>query len=481
MNTKTIGIVLGLLWVAAIVWVVLLWQGEAPTDSDGSKGSGAAEDRLVPRELDRPADLEGAGASTPSGAREPVEHDGVEHGGVDVASATGAATSSDGASGPDLSSDDAAVGQTEDEPEAPAVVLGDPDPFERKILRQIFDPLEDAAQRYSKHDDLEESTFFGEDQESNQAAIDQLLDEAIQTLGLSSINETRGRLRAIRSELDAAEERLSRDREARLSAPFESEVSTIEKPFTTTREDYEGRIQDTEESIARLERERTDLESEFVEELRSVGLEVSPETARGLLSTVSGEDFVEMCVVFHNVRLVTVRLQQLTEEAGESLDVARRYYGSYVVLVRILDTIQKDFVKRVREDQVPRLAEYSVKARENIAQAKRNLKDGGDPAIAAQNIRSNELTLDACQAYSRYLLDQADAVARQNEELQPRLRDAINTFETVQLSSQVANAIREARRNFSALLELKVPDLRGFENVELQQEFERLTDQLLEP
>lgn len=479
MNAKTIGIVLGLLWAAAIVWVVLLWQGETPTDPDGAQERGERVTRL-----DLP---EGSDVSTPLDAAKPEDDVPAENasvGGVPVenapvenASGAGQAPPTDGGGGAGLPPGDD-VGA---EPELPAVVLGDPDPFERKILRQIFDPLEDAAQRYAKHDELEESTFFGEDQETNQAEIDELLDQAIRTLGLSSINETRGRLRAIRSELDAAEERLSRDREARLSAPFDSEVSTIEKPFTTTREDYEDRLQDTEESIARLERERTDLESDFVDELSSVGLEVSPETARGLLSTVSGEDFVEMCVVFHNVRLVTVRLQQLTEEAGESLDVARRYYGSYVVLVRILDTIQKDFVKRVREDQVPRLAQYSVKARENIAQAKRNLKDGGDPAIAAQNIRSNELTLDACQAYSRYLLDQADAVARQNEELQPRLRDAMNTFETVQLSSQVANAIREARRNFSALLELKVPDLRGFENVELQQEFERLTDQLLEP
>ena len=77
--------------------------------------------------------------------------------------------------------------------------------------------------------------------------------------------------------------------------------------------------------------------------------------------------------------------------------------------------------------------------------------------------------------------DKPAAVERQNEALQPRLRDAMNTYETVQLSSQVANAIREARRNFAALLELEVPDLRGFENVELQQEFERLTDRLLEP
>jgi hypothetical protein len=185
--------------------------------------------------------------------------------------------------------------------------------------------------------------------------------------------------------------------------------------------------------------------------------------------------------VFHNVRLVTVRLQQLTEEAGESLDVAKRYYGSYVVLVRILDHVQKDFVERVRTDQVPRLDAFAQKAEANIETARDNAANGGDPRIAEQNIRSNELTREACKAYARYLLEQAAAVEAQNEALQPRLRDALNTFETVQLSSQVAETIRDARRNFAALLELDVPELRGFENVELQREFERLTDQLFAP
>ncbi|MEZ5976874.1 MAG: hypothetical protein R3F34_01460 [Planctomycetota bacterium] len=462
MNTRTIGIVLAAAWVAALVWLLAVWGGDddAPGRSDDSGGGDVALD---------------AASDAPSGTPQETGSDAnAADGGNGTATAPGESEPTVGAQGvapPEVVESDV-------DPPAPPT---EPDAYERKVLKSVFDPLERASERYAKHESLDESRLFGEDQESNQAAIDELLDAAIEALGISAVNETRSRLREIRDSVDAAEDRLSRDREARLSAPFESELNAVEKPFTTTREDYDSRIRDNEEAIARLERERVQLEERFVDELRGIGLDISRETARGLLSTVSGEDFVEMCVVFHNVRLVTVRLQQLTEEAGESLDVAKRYYGSYVVLVRILDTIQKDFVKRVRDVQIPRLQEYGERARENIVQAKRNAKTGGDPAIAEQNVRSNQLTLDACQAYVRYLQDQAAAVERQNEALQPRLRDAMNTYETVQLSSQVANAIREARRNFAALLELEVPDLRGFENVELQQEFERLTDRLLEP
>lgn len=478
MNAKTIGIVLGALWVAAIVWIVAVLNegdGEEPGPRDGSGETVADAD---------PDPVAGEGAPQPSGPTPPPAGAGSAEaagsGSGDPGGGDAASAGAGGVSVPDAVDPPSEALAGDDEQDL-FTALGDPDEHERQILRRIFEPLEQASERYAKHDDLEESTFFGEDQETNQAAIDRLLDEAIGTLGLSAINDTRQRLREIREETDAAEEQLSRDREARLSAPFESELNALEQQFTTTREDYDERIADNEEQIAKLERERTDLEETFVDELEAIGLDLDRETARGLLATVSGEDFVEMCVVFHNVRLVTVRLQQLTEEAGESLDVARRYYGSYVVLVRILDHIQKDFVERVRTEQVPRLAEYSERARENIEQARENLANGGDPRIVEQNIESNQLTLDACLAYRRYLLDQAAAVEAQNEALQPRLRDAINTFDTVQLSSQVANAIREARRNFAALLELDVPDLRGFENVQLRQEFERLTDQLLEP
>jgi hypothetical protein len=464
MNTKSIGIALAVLWTAALVWILVLLKDEEVPESAGGQGTETAVHEAPAPQPKVPVATQGPQGAQGAGAAEAANRE--------TASGGAGASATPSAAAPVAPPVDLAP---------PELELADPDEHERKILKRIFEPLEAASERYAKHEDLEESRLFGEDQESNLSDIDRLLDEAIDTLGLSALDGTRARLREIRTSSAQKEEQLARDREARLSAPYESELSAVEKPLTTTREDYDTRIERLEEDIAELERERAGLEDRFVDELASIGLSVSRDTARGLLSTVSGEDFVEMCVVFHNVRLVTVRLQQLTEEAGESLDVAKRYYGSYVVLVRILDHVQKDFVERVRTEQVPRLDAFAERAQANIETARENASNGGDPRIAEQNIRSNELTREACKAYARYLLEQAAAVEAQNEALQPRLRDALNTFETVQLSSQVAETIRDARRNFSALLELDVPELRGFENVELQREFERLTDQLFAP
>ena len=496
MNWKAILGGLGVLWLIALTWALVSLGGanervdetgafeQSTSDSSasgsGTSGSGTGQavisqapgSQAPGSQAPDPEDAEQLAQAPPAEVDPPAEA---------VASAPLPGEPANAAAEDAPPASEVSIPVELEDAEAEAADSSQPDAFRRRVLREIFDPLEEAAERYDRHDELDKRSLFGADQKSNQKAIDELLDEAIEILGLSEVGSVREQIRELEAKIAAAEQRLSRDREARLSAPFESELNAIEKTLTTSREDYDERIEENEALVADTEVAIVELKQQFRQELRDIGVELSPEAIEGLLTTVSGDDFVEMCVVFDNVRNVTVQLQELTEEAGEALDVARRYYGSYVVLVRIMDRLQKEFVRRVSDEQLPRLKEFQVKARENIAQAQRNLADGGDPEIAQANIRSNQLTIDACELYSDYLVEQARDVTAQNSALQKRLRDAINTYETVQLSSQVAELLAEGQRNFSALLELDLPELRGFENAELQAEFQRLTRELVQP
>ena len=468
MSWKTTGIVLAALWVAALVWLVT-----SLGDGDDTRDPGVVQ-QTEAAEVD-------AGPAQEPGATEPEP----EVSGADVAPREVApveTTEPTTEPTPDELVPEPSTQQSESTPgEAPEAEPREPDAFQRKVLEKIFDPLAEAGERYERQEGLPKKRLIGEDQRSNQKAIDKLMDQAVEVLEISELTDVRQRLRAIDESIETRRKEIAGHREARLAAPPEDELSALEKAVRTSREDLDAKIEDAESAIAEAERERIMLEQEFVQGLRDIGLEVDLETAKHLLGTVSGDDFLDLCVVFDNVKLVTEQLRVLTEQSGESLDLARRYYGSYVVLIRILDEIQKDFVRRVREEQVPRLGEFAAQARENIARAEANQRAGGDPQIAEQNIRSNRLTEQACEYYTRYLMEQAADVEAQNEELQVRLRDAENTYDTVQLSSQVAELLREGQRNFSALLELEVPKLRGFENSELQAEFEKLTRQLVEP
>ena len=149
-----------------------------------------------------------------------------------------------------------------------------------------------------------------------------------------------------------------------------------------------------------------------------------------------------------------------------------------MVLVHLMDRVQKDFVRRIEGEMLPNLEAYSTEAEQLIGAAEENMERGGDPAIGMRNIESNELTIQATELYAAYLRDQAAAVRTRNEQLQVTLRDAQNTYQTVALSSQVAAILKEGQRNFAALLRLDLPPLRGFDNAELRAEFERLTQRM---
>ena len=166
------------------------------------------------------------------------------------------------------------------------------------------------------------------------------------------------------------------------------------------------------------------------------------------------------------------------EESGESLEAAKRYYGSYLMLLEMMDRLQTKFVADIEDERLPELGRLGERAQELIAEARHNARTGGDPAIAAQNEKSNRLTLQASELYAAYLREQADAIRAANRKLQLDLRDAGNTYDTVVLSSQVSELLKDGERSFSALLALRIPELRGFENAELRQEFERLTNRL---
>jgi hypothetical protein len=350
-----------------------------------------------------------------------------------------------------------------------------------RLFGKVIEPLTDASEAYLKHDTLEDDTWFGTDKGDNQERINELLNDAIKALGISEIATTRQELRRLEDRIEELQKQQMSDREARLGAPLEADLNRVQKTITTSREDYEERIAAADKEMGEHKTTILQLQLDFVRQMRAIGVELDLDGARGLLSTVTGDDFVQMCVVFDNVRGMTGQLQELTEQSGESLEAAKRYYGSYVVLIHIMDHVQKEFVRRAREEMAPKLGELAMKARAIALEAEANIANGGDRAIGEQNIRSNELTIRATQLYAEYLLNQADEIEARNELLQVSLKDAKNTYETVVLSSEVAKLLQDGSRNFAALLKLDLPPLRGFENAELRAEFERLSEQMVQP
>lgn len=341
--------------------------------------------------------------------------------------------------------------------------------------------LKEALKLYDKHESLPDKTYiFGDDKISNQSEIDDLLDEAVRAFGVSRIKDLRDTIRQLQKQIRDAYQRVADYRQKRITAPVEKEEGLLNKvnPFATTREDYDKMISADLKNIKAWEKEIEIKKREFIEALRDIGLQVSDQAADTLLFSVSGDDMVAMSVVFDNIKLMTQQLQQLTDENKEALDQAKRYYGMYVVMVRIMDRMQKQFLSDIENKYTPQLQEYIKQADKNIAQARKLLDEGGDRNILLSNIESNAVTRKAAELYIEYLKEQKEMISYENKQVEKTLAAAVNTYRTVKLSSDVASLIKTGRRNFDALMKIRMPYLREFQNDVIRRELKLMTEKL---
>lgn len=364
-----------------------------------------------------------------------------------------------------------------DEP-ASADAPVDPD-HAREIFVGVLPKLERAVDQFDEGEELPDKTWlWGADKESNQREIDELLDEAIDILSDSALSEARDRIRVLQDKAEASRLLIADYRQRRALARPAGKTSGIDRvnPFVKTREDYDDLIEDEEKALAAWRQEIEKEKIVFRETLASMGVDISPEGVDALLATVSGDDFVRMCSVFDNLKQTTVILRRLTDESGESLDVAKRYYGMYMIIAQILDRIQKVYVRTIYETYIPQLQEFESRANENIAEARRLIRNGqGDERILQSNIAANELTISAVRKYVDYLEDLARFTLEKNRETERIVATAVNTYRTVSVSSNLADLIREGSMRFDQMLRLEMPPLREFQNAQLRREFERLT------
>ena len=351
-------------------------------------------------------------------------------------------------------------------------LLAEPEPDFPQVWKGVVPKLEEALVLEDAQKDLPDSAWLGRDKIANRAEIDGLLDDAVGILSTSPVQRFRERIRSVQGEIDAARAALAEYRQQRVSAPAESAVKR-------TVADYDRLIAEKEQEIARLQTQLAGIKREFAAAVRTLGVELSDEQVEFLLSTVVGDNMVDLGILFDNVKAVTAQLEKLVAESGEDLQSARRYYGMYVVLLRALDRMHTKIREAIGEQYVPRIDAIVAQAQtlsaetrelERSAPAKRDL--------LAANLEAQRLTIEAGGAYRQYLLEQKAQVERAQEELEKDIAAAWNTYETVRVSGELVGLVRSSQRLLEGLMNRQVPALRPFENLEMRREFEKLTSQL---
>lgn len=348
---------------------------------------------------------------------------------------------------------------------------GGQDHFDQ-IWDRVFPKLEDTLKLQERQGELPESSWFSTDQQSNQEAINELLDETVDILSTSSVEGHRERIRILKTEIAKARQEISDHRRKRISAPTESLVKK-------TVDDYDRAIEEREADIVRHEEELAAIKREFAAELRGLGLELSDEQVDFLLSTVVGDNIIDLGIVFDNTKAITVQLEQLVEQSGENLESARRYYGLYVVLLKSLNHMHLQIEQAIAKQYVPQIDAIIDRTQTLSAETRALLTQSPEKKdLLTANLEAQQLTIRAGGDYRQYLTEQAQHVLKARKNLENDIAAAWNTYETVRVSGELVGLVRSSRRLLDGLLNRQVPTLRPFQNLEMKREFEMLTTQL---
>ena len=224
----------------------------------------------------------------------------------------------------------------------------------QELFNRVERDLGKALGKFESHEALPEKSPWWdvigvkETKISNDEAIEDLLRAVTMVLAGEGAGDLRAEAKAIQKAIRDANFDQDEMRRKRDTAPAQESLGKAEDLIVTSREEYDEMISDSQARQEDLRLALLEVEKQFIEALSRTGLKIEDQAARSLLGTLAGERFSDLAITIANVRLVTEQLHRLADESGEAPELTRKYYGLYVLLVRLVDVAQDDYVRWVR-------------------------------------------------------------------------------------------------------------------------------------
>lgn len=348
--------------------------------------------------------------------------------------------------------------------------------------------LDKAESALSESFTLPESQWFGRDQTSANADIDDYLEDLIERLELPELSSLRKNYFKVETRIGEERKTLRELREKRLFSVSEESsalmkytpTDTLKSWTASTRGDFDQLIEAHEKNLVELEKSLLELRSAMSDELAKAGVKLDPEQLDFLYTTVTGEDTIRAIMLFNSATAVSQQLQHLMETNAQDFEAVKRYYGMATILHRMVVKIQENFIYKLEEIYMVQLESYKAEAKRSMADAKR-LKATADKEqrkVLDKNIEANQLALEAIDRYMKYLQDQAKNSKAILKKAQSREAIAMNTYSTVKVSLDVLSLMQDSQRDFQAFSTMQVPEIVPFDNPEIRKEFLNITHKL---
>ncbi|WP_028868770.1 hypothetical protein [Psychromonas arctica] len=313
-----------------------------------------------------------------------------------------------------------------------------------------------------------ESAFFKKNKAGYQEDIDDLLGDIYAILNDDIVKEASNSITQIDSKM--------LDLQAKASQQKSKSVILIGEE----RQDALQKQQEYENDIEAYQQNRQKMIEAVQARLDDFGTELSFEQVEALLVRVNADDILAMTTVFPVISEIASSFAKITAASGEDLNNAKKYYSMYVVLLELQLYIQERYIGDLKYKYLPRIDELQSKQNSLInstQQTQRNASSKHKVSYSL-NLKSQNTTLQAIKLYKVSMQQDLNKMSKAHGLLMQDYTLAVNTLNTVTMSSQVSSLITDSNQLFDRIMALQAPELVPFNNIQMQKEFSALTEQI---
>jgi hypothetical protein len=355
----------------------------------------------------------------------------------------------------------------------------------QRLMKAVEVILQDAAKNRSEARKLPTDADFmlkpiwAETKEDRERKVGDILDAVLAIVTDAPVVQLQRKIEGLRRNIRELDDRIVALREKQLMAPKDGVLTSM---LSETVGSIGREIDEAKARIAANREEIAETKAGIRAALSKNGVELTAEQVDLLLDGVLSGDLVRLVVVFNSARLIDAQLAKLMTASGENIGAARKYFAMHAALFALLVHAQDSLIGKIDRQYLPKLAAIEIdigNARVRTTELMRADNREDQKRALDANAGSQRLAEDAAKGYRRYLLQQREQVAKARQRTVHDLRIADNTFETVEVSFQLRNLMRDASASFESIQKLEAPTFdQIFKNEELRREFENLTRRL---
>ena len=336
--------------------------------------------------------------------------------------------------------------------------------------------VEDVGELKKKQTKASSFTIISKSKKDYRIKIDEVLKEIEPVLFDGQVVNYSERIRKAKRGIEDFEEKKVELNEKIIFAPEESSL------FNTSKDELRKEIEKIEILTKKSEKLIDKLEFDLKRKMSALGIKLTREQIRIMTTRIDGDDLAKSFAIFDVTKQITKTLGLMMEQNSFSGSATTKYYGIYVILSEILGYSQRQYIEKIDEIYMPALTVIEKNIEGSIEFAKNSIKETDNEQnkkILESNIEANKFSLSVLGKYKEILIGQRNSIEKAVERTNEQIMVAYSTYDTAVNSANLINLISQTQESFNKIMDMQLPEIIPFENSELENKFNEISEQLL--